>query len=97
MASKKVLQIIFGRRATCFLTRPDLLISVGGGAGTGGCSSPKLGRNPCHSGKLSERTIGNLGRKLTESVQPSKFDVLLRQWTCYLEAKCAKYPVAKKR
>ena len=28
--------------------------------GAEGCSSPKLGRNPFHSGKYSERTIGNL-------------------------------------
>ena len=27
--------------------------------GAGGLKTPKLGRNPFHSGKYSERTIGN--------------------------------------
>ena len=40
-------------------------IRVGGG-GQGGSSpaSPKLGRNPFHSVKFSERTIGNSGNFL---------------------------------
>jgi len=43
--------------------------------GQGGCSPPKLGRNPCHWGKVSERRLGNSGRKFKA---PTKFDILLR-------------------
>ena len=62
---------------------------VGGWGGEG--AAPRLGRNPFHSGKFSERTIGNSGnfsacssalfdisgRKFTA---PPKFGVLLRPW-----------------
>ena len=44
----------------------------------GGLLPPKLGRNPFHSGKFSERTIGNSGRKFIDCLQLPKFDVLLR-------------------
>ena len=44
-------------------------ISVGGGR-QGELKPPKLGRNPFHSGKLSERTTGNSHRKCTDSLQP---------------------------
>ena len=47
--------------------RPYVSISVGGGAG-GLKPSPKLGRNPFHSSKISERTIENSGRKFTEGL-----------------------------
>jgi len=54
--------------------------------GQRGLQPPKLGRNPFHSGKFSERTIGNSGRKLTERLQPPplKFDVLLRPCFCFI-------------
>ena len=57
----------------------------GGGGGAGGrLKLPNLGRNLFHSGKLSERTIGNSSRKFTERLQsPPKFDVLLRPWLSY--------------
>ena len=45
-----------------------MLISVGGGGR--GAAVPKLGRNPLHSGKFTEKVIGNSGRKFTESLQP---------------------------
>jgi len=38
----------------------------------GSYSPPKLGRNPFHSGKFSERAIGDLGRKFTELLQSTK-------------------------
>ena len=46
---------------------PLMIISVGGGHK--GAAVPKLGRDPFHSGKFSERTIGNSGRKFTERLQ----------------------------
>ena len=39
--------------------------------GAGDYSSIKLGRNPFYSGKCSERTIGNSGRKLIKISQSS--------------------------
>jgi len=39
-------------------------MSVGVG-GQGGCSSLLLGRNPFHSVKFPERTMGNSGRRFT--------------------------------
>ena len=41
-----------------------LSLRVGGG-GLGGLQPPKLGSNPFHSGKFSERTVGISDRKLT--------------------------------
>jgi len=35
-----------------------------------GAIAPKLGRNLFDSGNFSERAIGNLGRTLTERLQP---------------------------
>ena len=50
----------------CFLWRKKTTIGnirVRGGAG--GCSPPKLGRNPFYLSKFSERTIGNSGSNFT--------------------------------
>ena len=48
----------------------NICISVGG-RGAGGLQPPSWEKNPFHSGILSERTIGNSGRKFTERLQPS--------------------------
>jgi len=65
------------------VTLSSQALKAGEGAG-GRLKLPNLGRNLFHSGKLSERTIGNSSRKFTERLQsPPKFDVLLRPWLNY--------------
>jgi len=50
--------------------------------GARGCSPPKLGRNPLHSGKFSERTIENLGN--FSAYSPALFDISGRKFTAPL-------------
>jgi len=47
-----------------------ITISVGGGDRELQPLPTKQGRNPFYSGNFSERTIWNMGRKFTESLQP---------------------------
>ena len=51
----------------------------------GGCSPPKMGRNPFHSGKFTVRTIGNSGN--FSACSPALFDISGREFTASLSLK----------
>ena len=52
------------------------------GRGRGGFSPPKVGRNPFHLGKCSERTVGSAGNFCAYS--PALFDISGRKFTALL-------------
>ena len=67
-------------------THINLLYQIEGGydhkrrrRGAGGLQPLKLGRNPFHSGKFSERTIGNSGN--SSALSPALFDISGRKFT----------------